>query len=52
MVRQALYLGVAEYVLTDILRRSYMEGLRRGYLTKDPSKFNDPDVCVPWVRTT
>ncbi|PPQ85403.1 hypothetical protein CVT25_006399 [Psilocybe cyanescens] len=27
---------------------SYMEGLRLGYLTKDPSKFNDPHVCDPY----
>ncbi|KAI0271117.1 hypothetical protein BGY98DRAFT_206241 [Russula aff. rugulosa BPL654] len=27
---------------------SYFEGLKRGYLTKDPSQLNDPDVCVPY----
>ncbi|TFK19960.1 glycoside hydrolase family 5 protein [Coprinopsis marcescibilis] len=29
---------------------SYMEGLRRGYFTLDPSKLHDPHVCDPYVR--
>ncbi|KAI0731016.1 glycoside hydrolase superfamily [Earliella scabrosa] len=31
---------------------SYFEGLRRGYLTKDPSKLHDPDVCAPYIGKT
>ena len=29
--------------------RSYFEGLRRGYLTKDPAAFHNPDVCEPYI---
>ena len=29
--------------------RSYFEGLDRGYLTKDPSQYNDPNVCDPYI---
>ena len=25
-----------------------MEGLKLGYLTQDPSQYNDPNVCVPY----
>ncbi|KAJ7780285.1 glycoside hydrolase family 5 protein [Mycena maculata] len=28
---------------------SYLEGVRLGYLTKDPSEVNDPNVCAPYV---
>ena len=35
----------------DVLR-SYMEGIKRGYLTLDPTAFNDPHVCDPYVNTT
>ncbi|KAJ7065268.1 glycoside hydrolase family 5 protein [Mycena amicta] len=28
---------------------SYLDGVRLGYLTKDPSKLHDPDVCVPYL---
>ncbi|KIM44393.1 glycoside hydrolase family 5 protein [Hebeloma cylindrosporum] len=31
---------------------SYMEGLRRGYFTKDPSQFHDPNVCAPYINNT
>ncbi|KAF8159297.1 glycoside hydrolase family 5 protein [Crassisporium funariophilum] len=31
---------------------SYQEGLRRGYLTKDPSQLNDPNVCAPYINST
>jgi len=31
---------------------SYMEGLRLGYLTKDPSQVHDPHVCDAFVNTT
>ncbi|KAJ7089803.1 glycoside hydrolase family 5 protein [Mycena belliarum] len=27
---------------------SYLEGVKRGYLTKDPSKVHDPNVCAPY----
>ena len=30
--------------------RSYLEGLRLGYLTQDPSQFNDPNVCDPYIQ--
>ncbi|KAF6753558.1 glycoside hydrolase family 5 protein [Ephemerocybe angulata] len=29
---------------------SYLEGLKRGYFTQDPSKYNDPNVCVPYIN--
>ncbi|KAF9038600.1 glycoside hydrolase family 5 protein [Panaeolus papilionaceus] len=29
---------------------SYMEGIKRGYLTQDPSQFNDPNVCSAYVK--
>ncbi|KAK7686303.1 hypothetical protein QCA50_010527 [Cerrena zonata] len=33
----------------DLARQwSYLEGLKRGYFTKDPSKLNDPNVCDPF----
>ena len=35
-----------------IISRSYLEGLERGYLTEDPSKFNDPHVCDPYYGTS
>ena len=28
--------------------RSYLEGLKRGYLTQDPSQYNNPNVCAPY----
>ncbi|KAI0741797.1 glycoside hydrolase family 5 protein [Daedaleopsis nitida] len=31
---------------------SYFEGLKRGYLTQDPSKLHDPNVCAPYVGKT
>ncbi|KAF7370971.1 Glycoside hydrolase family 5 protein [Mycena sanguinolenta] len=34
----------------DLARQwSYREGVELGYLTKDPSKYNDPNVCVPYI---
>lgn len=33
-----------------LCRRSYLEGVRRGYLTKDPSQLNDPHVCDAYVQ--
>jgi len=37
----------------DLARQwSYMEGLRRGYLTKDPSQLHDPNVCAPYINQT
>ena len=29
-----------------------MEGLRRGYFTKDPSQLHDPSVCAPYINNT
>ncbi|KAJ7102987.1 glycoside hydrolase family 5 protein [Mycena crocata] len=35
----------------DLAREwSYLEGVRRGYFTKDPSKVNDPNVCAPYIN--
>jgi len=31
---------------------SYLEGVELGYLTKDPSKVNDPHVCDAYVNST
>lgn len=31
--------------------RSYKEGIRLGYLTKDPSKFNNASVCEPYISS-
>ncbi|KIM51922.1 glycoside hydrolase family 5 protein [Scleroderma citrinum Foug A] len=31
---------------------SYLEGLRRGYLTKDPSQYHNPNVCAPYIKTS
>ncbi|KAI9509114.1 glycoside hydrolase family 5 protein [Russula earlei] len=31
---------------------SYFEGLERGYLTKDPAQFHDPNVCVPYRNSS
>ena len=30
--------------------RSYLEGLKRGYLTQDPSKYHNPNVCAPYRK--
>ena len=32
--------------------RSYLEGLDRGYFTKDPSDFYDAHVCDPYINKT
>ena len=31
-----------------LFHRSYLEGLKRGYLTQDPSQYHDPNVCGPY----
>ncbi|KAH9978906.1 glycoside hydrolase family 5 protein [Lactifluus volemus] len=31
---------------------SYMEGLRRGYFTMDPSQVKDPNVCAPYMNNS
>ncbi|KAI0343318.1 glycoside hydrolase family 5 protein [Trametopsis cervina] len=37
----------------DLARQwSYLEGVKRGYLTKDPSKYNDPHVCDSYRNAT
>jgi hypothetical protein len=41
-----------ETSIDDGFKRSYFEGLKRGYLTMDPSQLHDPDVCVPYKNTT
>ncbi|KAG6819833.1 hypothetical protein H0H93_008090 [Arthromyces matolae] len=30
---------------------SYLDGVKLGFLTKDPSKLNDPNVCDPYITT-
>ncbi|KAF8184464.1 glycoside hydrolase family 5 protein [Pholiota molesta] len=36
----------------DLARQwSYMEGLRLGFFTQDPSKLNDPNVCAPYITS-
>ncbi|KAJ7460773.1 glycoside hydrolase family 5 protein [Mycena latifolia] len=35
----------------DLAREwSYLEGVRRGYLTKNPSEVHDPNVCAPYIN--
>lgn len=29
---------------------SYLEGVRRGYFTKDPAQYHDENVCVPYLN--
>ncbi|KAI0642029.1 glycoside hydrolase family 5 protein [Trametes meyenii] len=37
----------------DLARQwSYLEGLKRGFFTKDPSQVHDPNVCAPYIITT
>ncbi|KAG5653998.1 hypothetical protein H0H81_008580 [Sphagnurus paluster] len=37
----------------DLARQwSYLEGVKRGYLTKDPSKLLDPRVCDSYVKSS
>jgi hypothetical protein len=31
---------------------SYLEGLKRGYLTQDPSQYHDPNVCAPYKNVS
>ncbi len=31
--------------------RSYKEGIRLGYYTKDPSKYNNASVCEPYISS-
>ncbi|KAJ6474665.1 hypothetical protein C8R47DRAFT_1076255 [Mycena vitilis] len=34
----------------DLLRGwYYLEGFERGYFTKDPSQYHDPNVCAPYI---
>ncbi|KAJ7173674.1 glycoside hydrolase family 5 protein [Mycena filopes] len=36
----------------DLAREwSYLEGVERGYFTKDPSKVHDPNVCAPYLAS-
>ncbi|KAF8909279.1 glycoside hydrolase family 5 protein [Gymnopilus junonius] len=37
----------------DLARQwSYREGIRLGYLTQDPSKLHDPNVCAPYITNS
>jgi hypothetical protein len=41
------------YELSDgRLCRSYLEGLKLGFLTQDPAALHDPNVCVPYMNST
>ncbi|KAG6381772.1 glycoside hydrolase family 5 protein [Boletus reticuloceps] len=31
---------------------SYLEGVKLGFLTKDPADYNDPNVCDPYINST
>lgn len=31
---------------------SYLQGLKLGYLTQDPSQYNNPDVCAPYIKNS
>ncbi|KAF8270697.1 glycoside hydrolase superfamily [Lactarius quietus] len=31
---------------------SYLKGLSLGYFTQDPSQYNDPNVCAPYINFT
>jgi len=31
---------------------SYIEGVKLGYLTQDPSQYHNPDVCAPYVTSS
>ncbi|KAG8221111.1 glycoside hydrolase family 5 protein [Butyriboletus roseoflavus] len=31
---------------------SYLEGVKMGFLTRDPSAYNDPNVCAPYINGT
>ncbi|KAJ6474668.1 glycoside hydrolase family 5 protein [Mycena vitilis] len=36
----------------DLSRQwSYLDGVKRGFLTKDPSQYHDPNVCAPFVTS-
>lgn len=28
----------------------YLDGVKRGYFTKDPTQLNDPNVCARYTR--
>ena len=34
------------------ISRSYLEGVKLGFLTKDPSQLHDPNVCAPYINKT
>jgi len=34
------------------MRRSYLEGVKLGFLTQDPSQLHNPNVCAPYTNTT
>ena len=37
----------------DLSRQwSYLDGVERGYLTKDPSAYHNASVCAPYVNAT
>ena len=43
-----MYHSVSRVLSTDVLTpmvRSYLEGLKLGFLTQDPSQVHDPHVC-------
>ena len=34
---------------SELRQWDYMEGVKRGYMTKDPSQFHDPNVCARYT---
>ncbi|KAI9464641.1 glycoside hydrolase family 5 protein [Boletus coccyginus] len=38
---------------TQLARQwSYLEGVKMGFLTKNPADYNDPNVCAPYINGT
>lgn len=35
-----------------LFRRSYIEGVKLGFLTQDPSQYHNANVCEPYLTTS
>lgn len=35
-----------------IWARSYLEGVKMGFLTENPAGYHDPNVCAPYINNT
>lgn len=47
------YLLLVLIVLVHVKnRRSYLQGLKLGYLTQDPSQYHNPNVCAPYIKNS